>query len=352
MAEFQTPPPVPPAAPTGTWIVQPAPRKASWLVRMGKGLLAMLFILSIIINIELLVLLFGTGEGLSTQTLRQGKADQVVALYEVEGMIDDVAAENFRRFYRAVGQDKNIKAVVLRVNSPGGGVAASDEIYHMVSLIAQKSETPVIVSMGGVAASGGYYISAPGDTIFAEPGTVTGSIGVIAVWPVVKDLLSRNGIEVVTIRSQAAQRWKAKENFWETPEPRARQEVQDMLDVMQEKFERAVRDGRVDKLKVKTIQVAGQGGAAPLVEVEPFNGRVYVAERAVELGLVDEIGYLDDAIEAAIGKADLGEPKVVRYSRHESVLEAFGAAVPAAPINAKLLDELMTPRVMMMWKVQ
>ncbi|MDY6913073.1 MAG: S49 family peptidase, partial [Planctomycetota bacterium] len=214
---------------------------------------------------------------------------------------------------------------------------------------------PVVVSMGGVAASGGYYIAAPAEKIYAEPTTSTGSIGVVAVWPVLKGLMDAHGVEMVTIRSPQARRWKAAENFWESPEQRTRRNVAEMLDRLHEQFADVVREGRGDKLTTREIKYTTKGGDGEDVaftEIEPLNGRVYLADEARQLGLIDEVGYLDDAAAAAAELASLTKPKTVRYVRAKTLREHMGFSSLPAGLDVKLFDRMMTPRIMMVWKAE
>ncbi len=111
-----------------------------------------------------------------------GLSGDRVAVIPVEGVINDETAKSVNRYLKQYGDDGRVKAIVLRIDSPGGGVAASQEIYREVRRVKEEKRKKVLVSMGSVAASGGYYIACPADHIVANPGTVTGSIGVIAEW--------------------------------------------------------------------------------------------------------------------------------------------------------------------------
>jgi protease-4 len=323
------------------------PKRWQWLKRLGITLLVLLLIVSVLINLDLGLLLFMRGaEGLQTTVLAKGDDDKIVAVYRVDGLIDDAAARQFARFHRAVRDNKNIKAIVLRVDSGGGSVSASDEIHQMVASLAQR--VPVVVSMGGVAASGGYYISAPARVIYAQPTTATGSIGVIAAWPVVKGAMDRIGVEVVTLRSDRARQWKMRENLWEPPDAAIRQEVIDMLNAMQDRFEQVVREGRGGRLQTPaTAPSDGQTGPAP------FNGKVYLGPQAKDLGLVDEIGYFDQAVKTAAAEAGLGDKaKIVQYGAPKPLFEMLtGATSPGVNIDAKLVHELTSPQLLMVWKL-
>jgi protease-4 len=317
---------------------------------------------SILLNLALLVAVgteFGGMEAqgaLATQTLRSGSKDETVAVYRVVGVIDGAATSQFKQFYQSVVADPQVKAVVLRIDSPGGGVTASDQICEMVKQIKAANKT-VVVSMGSVAASGGYYISAPADEIFAEDTTITGSIGVITGWVVLKGTLDKIGAESFTIKSTHAQSWKDEMSPTTMPQDYQLQHIQGVLDEMQARFEDVVRTGRGNKLKtrVETVRVVDKDGKVVAHEnTEPFNGKIYLASKAKELGLIDQIGYEDAAIDRAAQLASLTQPRVVRYARRKTFMEALmdGKSDASFKIDAKLIDQLQTPRFMMLWKAE
>lgn len=326
------------------------PKKKSFLRRWLKGVFILLFILSVLLNIEIGAIIMSRGQEMASAVLEEGDKDQVVAVYEVGGVINDKASQKFREFYRTVRDDKSIKAVCLRVNSPGGTVSASDQIHQMVLAIRQDLKRPVVVSMGGYAASGGYYISAPADEIYAEPTTITGSIGVLAEWPVVKNLLDKIGVEIEVARSTHAEQWKAREfDLTEKPDPAVRKRIQEMLDAMQDRFEQVVTDGRGKKLHFVKVP-ATMPGTNPSEAMEPFTGKTYLTQAAKDLGLVDQIGYLHDATKAAAQSANLSNPRIVQYSIRVSLLSFLNVEDRGVRIDAAALDEITTPRIMMLWK--
>ncbi len=354
-------PAAPPMAvmyPPPPWWVTP-PNKSFARSIFGKVFI-LLFILSVLLNIELGILLYirirdaGT---MDTFVLDEGEKDQVVAVFSVAGVIDAAAVQNFGLFYRQVRYDEDIKAVVIRVNSPGGGVSASDQIYMMVKSIREDFNKPVVVSMGGVAASGGYYISAPADKIVAEPTTVTGSIGVIASWFILKGTLEKIGAEPVIMRSRHSRGWKAAINPFQKPDDRQRAYLQKILDDIQVRFENVVTSARGGHLKPREAKyriTVGEGEEAREIvhtETEPFNGKAYLANEALALGLIDKIGYSEDAVRAAAELAGLDKPKVVQYQQKKSLLErAFGAAKSQPLIDVEAVEKLTAPRIMMLWK--
>jgi protease-4 len=333
----------------------PAPRQPSAIWKIIRGMFVLAFLGSVVMNAYLLVLLaVQMDRGLSQSVLRSGESDQVIAVYDIVGTIDGEQANAFARFAREVGQDDDVQAVVIRVDSGGGGVGASDVIHHRVQQLVDRKKA-VVVSMGSMAASGGYYVSAAADEIYAEPTTVTGSIGVIMMWFVVKDTLDKIGFDPVVLKSTNAKAWKDELTLLKRPDQRQLRHLQGVLDSMQEKFEQVVEAGREGRLKTRTREITlGDGDQArPFTETEPFNGKIYLAEEAVELGLVDQIGYEDDAIERAGQLATLGNPKVVRYRPKEGL---FGALMQTRSpgllsMDRKTLEDLQSPRLMMIWRV-
>ena len=333
----------------------PPPRR-SFFRRLLLSFLGLMFLGSILLNLWLLVLGVAllSEDKMDTTAIGKGKSDQVVAVFELTGAIGGKQIREIAAFCRAVGPDKNVKAVVLRVDSPGGGASASDRIYQMLKDLKEKDGKKLVVSMGGVAASGAYYVSAPADEIFAEPTTVTGSIGAVAVLPGLKGTLEKIGLKIMLIRSTKARAWKAAPNMLEEPAGYQLAELQKIIDAIHDRFETVVRNERGRRIKATTSvnPYVGPGGEKFSVkETEPYNGRIYLADRALEIGLVDSIGYEDDAIEAAAKLANLTEPKVVLYRMRKNLLREMGLMKQSPVVNLELLEEIQTPRLMLIWKV-
>jgi protease-4 len=325
------------------------------------------FAMSILMNLYLGAVVAAQSQGdFVKTTTRKGEESQVIAVYTVAGVIDGAAATRFRRFCRLVLGDANVKAVVLRVSSPGGGVGASDEINSLVKTL-KNGGKKVVVSMGSVAASGGYYISAPADEIIAEPTTITGSIGVISSWVVLDKTLDKIGAEMMVVRSSHARGWKDGISSFHKPQPRHRKHMQQILDAMQTRFEDVVKDGRGEKLpqaardgKMKeiseelTVNQAGEKVTVTQEPYPPFNGNIFLADEARKLGLVDKIGYRGMAIDRAKALASLSNPTVIRYEVHRGIFQQMMGASSREPrgltIDRATLDEFQTPRIMMLWK--
>lgn len=357
----QPPSPVPPPRPTEQAPAPPPPwqpRRRPWWKRALSVVGVLIFLGSLVMNLYLLLLLSLLVAGdLETSIMTPGRSDQIVAVWRIDGLIGQEQANLAEKFCRKVRADPNIQAVVLRVDSGGGHIAPCDRIYQSLRQL-RDSGKKVVVSMGGVAASGGYYVSLPGETIFAEPTTVTGSIGVISFLPVFTGTMDKYGLKMVVVRSKRTQAWKAAPNPFENPADYQLAELQNVLDAMQQTFEDAVRAGRAGKLKVTEARreyVGADGKKFTVDEVEPFNGKIFLAERAGALGLVDKVGYLQDAIAQAGRLAGLTKPKVVVYSRRKSFLEGMlthvGLGPRGWPVELKMPAEVQSPKIMMVWQV-
>ena len=355
-----TPQTAPPAAQPQVIYCQAPPKRRSFFRKSIVTLFGLIVLLSIIMNVYLAAILASQFQGpISQSVLRKGDEKNTVAVYGITGVLDGAAAASFEMFYREVARDPKVRAIVLRVDSPGGGVTASDQIHEMVQRLKTESGKKVVVSMGGVAASGGYYVSAPADEIFAEPTTITGSIGVIMGWFVLEGTLEKIGVEPVVLKSTSARGWKDELSMFTQPDDRQRKHLQEVLDKLQDRFETVVRAGRKGKLKEKettyTLTVGEGEKARPIqhTEIEPLNGKIYLADEAKELGLIDEIGYLNKAIDRAVELAGVGKPTVIQYSPRKGLLDQLlsAKAGEGLSVGADLLDRLQTPRLMMMWKV-
>jgi protease-4 len=230
-----------------------------------------------------------------------------VAVIEVTGVIIDSA--DVIKEIEDYADNNSIKAVILRVNSPGGGVAPSQEIYEEILKLKKKKK--VIVSMGAVAASGGYYIAAPADKIIANAGTLTGSIGVIMELPNVKGLMEKIGIESQVIKSG---RHKDIASVFKSLTAEEKQILQTVLDDVHDQFIEAVAVSRnMDAEVVRKLS----------------DGRIFTGRMAKEIGLVDELGNLQDAIKIAGEMAGIkGRPEVVYKEESFSIFDMLKGNVP------------------------
>ncbi|MBI5050142.1 MAG: signal peptide peptidase SppA [Nitrospirae bacterium] len=230
-----------------------------------------------------------------------------IALVRVEGVIMD--SRDVIEELKEYSDDSAIKAVVIRVDSPGGGVVPAQEIYDEIKRI--KSKKKVVVSMGSVAASGGYYIACPADRIVTNPGTLTGSIGVIMEVPNFEGLMNKIGIKTEVIKSG---KHKDIVSVFKSIPPEERAILQAVLDDVHEQFIKAVAEGR--NMKIEEIKKLA-------------DGRIFTGKNAKQLGLVDELGSLEDAIKLA-GKISgiKGEPRVVTKKEKFSFLDIITGGFP------------------------
>lgn len=203
-------------------------------------------------------------------------------------------------------EDASVKAVILFVDSPGGSVFASDEIYLQI----QEMDKPIIASMASLAASGGYYVSAPTQEIWASPHTLTCSIGVISQFINVEDFAEEYGITAVTIKSG---RFKDTGNPFREFTEADRELWQSIVDEAYDEFVQVVATGR-DMSEAEVRELA--------------DGRICTGEQAQVMGLVDELGYLKDAIDQAAELGGIeGEPRIVEYKESVGFFQAFGASL-------------------------
>ena len=270
-------------------------------------------------------------------SLSRGAADKV-AIVDVSGAI--MGGRGFTRSQLdRIEEDKSVKAIVLRVDSPGGTVSGSDEIHYHLSTLAKKRDLPVVVSMGGVAASGGYYVAMANggrdDVIYAEPATLTGSIGVIIPHFDLSQLMKKLDIEDDSIASGPLKQMLSPTKQ-RTPElaERERKILQSLVDEMYGRFKEIVKRGRPKLDDDRLAAVA--------------TGQIFTAQQAVDAGLVDRIGFLEDAVARAVELAGLTAEtaRVVRYSRPRGLLDEVlgGDRNPGARATLEAFAEWTTPR--------
>ena len=235
-----------------------------------------------------------------------------LALIRVEGPILD--SKDTIDELKDYVKDPSIKAIVLRIDSPGGAVAPSQEIYEEVRKAVIKKK--VIVSMGSVAASGGYYVAAPATKIIANPGTLTGSIGVIMEIPNFEGLMNKLGVKTEVVKSG---RYKDIASVFRGIKKEDREILQAVLDNVHEQFITAVVEGR-KMLRDDVKKIA--------------DGRIFTGEQALKAGLIDELGNLEDAIKAAAKLSGIkGEPVVITKKERFSIVNLLRDRIPKELTN-------------------
>lgn len=278
---------------------------------------------------------FAADEGIQEQyhSLSKSARDKV-AIITISGVMMDSTYP--KKQIDKVKKDKNVKAVVLRVDTPGGAVSVADYVLHHLKEMKEERDIPVVVSMGGMAASGGYYVSMvvgdDEDTIFAEPTTTTGSIGVIIPYYNISGLLADYNIKDESIVSGPH---KQMLSMTRELSPEDRKIVQGYVNEAFNRFKEIVKEGR-PKLR-------NDESALDLVAT----GEIFSADRALAHLLIDKIGFIEDAIDQAILLANLDdeEVRVVQYKQNLTIFDQLaGAKASANPLSPDALLDLTTPR--------
>lgn len=215
-------------------------------------------------------------------------------LFEREG---DILSRVYYRLEKAF-EDKRVKAVILRLDTPGGEVTASDIVYNEILKFKEKTDIPVVGLMMGLATSGGYYVASACDYIIAHPSTITGSIGVISIFPNLQELFAKIGIKVNVIKSG---KMKDSGSVFRDLTEEEKKIFQGVIDELYQKFLDVVYQKRKDSLSLRELKKIA-------------DGRIYTARQAYDLKLIDEIGYFDSALKKALSLASLKEAKVVAYT--------------------------------------
>ena len=270
--------------------------------------------------------------------LLPSQAREKVVMIDIEGTISSaletgflsreksVVTRVYERLERAAA-DPWVKAVILRLDTPGGEVTASDIVYHEVLRFKERTGVPVVGLMMSVAASGGYYIASACDTIVAHPSTLTGSIGVISIFPSVEALMAKVGVEVNVIKSGPV---KDSGSPFRGLTEEDKAIFQGIIDEYYEGFLAVVARGRADKIARDDLRRIA-------------DGRVYTAPQALKLGLVDAIGYFDDAFDQARDLASLAGAKLVSYTYFPKTKSNIYASRPGpvSLLEAQVVDSIV-----------
>ena len=268
----------------------------------------------------------------------ENKATDKVAVLYAEGQIVDEGAEGIvegkiLKTIKKIYKDDNVKAVVFRVNSPGGSADASEQIWHAMKMLQDKG-LPVVVSMGDYAASGGYYISCNADYIYAEPTTITGSIGIFGTVPNINRLRDKIGLDIdgVSTNQHSALNINA---IYKGMNKQEYALMQAMVERGYDLFTQRCADGR--DMTQDQIKAIGEG-------------RVWLGKDALEIGLVDELGNINNAIAKAAELANLGQYAIVDYPEKtdpfEEILKIFDTTTPEEQLVLRLREFASQPRVM------
>jgi protease-4 len=340
------PPSVTPIPDFSYALYDPAPKKkgSGWKIFWG-----IVLVLSILINGFLLIAVFGMGavlaggsgissqdDGLVEKVLFEGAKSKKIAILTIEGVIDDRQADWFRRQIERAEQDIRIQALMVRIVSPGGSVSSSDQIHYYISRFKERTGKPVLAFMQTIAASGGYYAAVACDEIMAEPTVITGSIGVIMNHLVIKDLLEQKlGINPVTLKSGPHKDWPSM--FNETTDEEKQYLMDKILMPAYDRFVQLVAAGRSEVLtETQVLSLA--------------DGSIFTAPEALDKKLIDEIGYLDDAVAKAEKMANISDASVIQYEEVFSLWSMLGAqSQKQISLDSEVLEKLTAPKLMYLW---
>lgn len=312
------------------------------------SLLLLLLLVNGCIHIDLF-----SGGGKLQEKILSGEGEDKVLLIDISGMLTTSQASGIfeepslpariKEELTKAEKDDHIKALVLRINTPGGTVTASDLVYHELKAFQKKRKLPVIAAIMDLGTSGGYYVSMAADHILAHPSTITGSIGVIMVTMNAQGLLEKVGVQPAAIVSGPK---KSMGSPFRPMDDEERAIFQEVINHMYQRFLSVIEAGRpgLSKEKIRTLA----------------DGRIYTADIAKAQGLVDDIGYLDDAIDVAKMKAKLGEAQVITYTRggrsHPNIYSQFDppqiGPIEFPKIDANSFFSILsggTPHLLYMW---
>lgn len=247
----------------------------------------------------------------------EGSGENKVAVISVKGVLTNEASEHLfiekpsivktvKEQLKHAANDGHVKAVLLEIDSPGGGITASDIIYHEIIEFKKGTQKKVVVYMEDIAASGGYYVASAADFIVAHPTTITGSIGVIMPLINVSEFINRHGVVDNSIASGDMKKIGSPLKQMTSEEAEVLQNI-------------------INEMYMQFVEVVSSGRNLDIEEVKKIaDGRIYTGKQAIEAGLVDKLGYLEDAISMAKKEAGIDEATVVRYKRLYGLAELFG----------------------------
>ncbi|MFA5293047.1 MAG: signal peptide peptidase SppA [Phycisphaerae bacterium] len=322
---------------------RPASRGTGWKIFFG-----IILGLSIIANFVLFLALIVVGSQLLTGTnlsdsvvekvIEDSSSNNKIAVIKIEGIINTELADLASSQIKAAKKDKNVKAVIFKTITPGGGISASDRIYDEITRFRAETGKPVIAFMQTIATSGGFYTSSACDKIIAEPTAITGSIGVIMGHFVLQDLFEQKlGIKPVVIKSGPKKDWPT--SFEPVTEEQTAYLNETLIIPAYERFLGVVIKSRKDKLTEPQIRALADGS-------------VYNAQQALDNKLIDEIGYMPEAIAEAKKLANIADAKVVEYNKTFSLEDWLGGKTGVKSflhLNRDTIYELTTPQLMYLW---
>jgi protease-4 len=329
------------------------PKQGGFFRGLLTTLLVTIVLGSLSLNVYLLLFagIFASDGGSTTgKVIESGDPSQEIAVIPIRGVITSKTFTRFQEILQKVEENKNVKALVIDIDTPGGEVTASDQIYDRLLKFKSDHKLSIVIKQGSLATSGGYYISCAGDYIIAEPTTITANIGVLLPNYNWAELAAKYGIKEVTSVASGSTYKNSGSPFQPYTERDAKY-WQQLTDGMYVRFKDIVKKARPG-LKVSIDEAA--------------DGRAILADEAIAMGLVDQKGYAKDAYQYAATSAKLSKPHVVKYEYVPTFIEALSGSeaesrMPGAKLsfgNVKVdvdqafIDDMLTPRPMYIWRGQ
>jgi protease-4 len=321
-----------------------------------KYILCLMFaVLSIVTGCAIVTIpLFPSEKGLQEQVV-EGEGTAKILLVDISAVIsekeksrglglvtEDSLVARIKEELQKAEKDEYVKGMVVKINSPGGTVTATDTIYHELMEFKRRTGTRIFACVTGLAVSGGYYVASAADEIIAHPTSVTGNIGVIALKFNVDQLLSKVGIQEETVKSAD------KKDIWSPFRPSTPEEkeiIQSVIDTFHDRFVEVVHAGRKALLSKEEVDKLA-------------DGRIFTAEQALAAKLVDKIGYLDDAVKELKGSLNLTQAKVITYLRPGSYKGTIYSGLPQRSdtdinliaVNGDFLSLIPEVQFMYLWR--
>jgi protease-4 len=320
---------------------QPPPAKSGsgwkilWGIITGLSMLGNVMLFLMLMGVAIFAFA-GKGEKKFTEEIiQEGPRTEKIAIVSIEGIIDQKQAEDVYEQLKEAREDRFVKGVIVRVNSPGGTISGSDQIHNEIAKYRQDSNQPAVAFMQGVAASGGYYSAVACDEIIAEPTAITGSIGVIMEYLVLQQLLQdKLGIQPIVVKAGSKKDWPSP---FQMPSDEELQYMQQrIIDPAYNRFVKIVVDGRSSLTEADVRRLA--------------DGSIYWADKALDEKLIDGIGYLQDAIDKTKSRAGIKKAQVIEYKKTFSLSDILGAKTNVSlKIDRRTLYEVAVPQALYLW---
>jgi protease-4 len=339
-----------PPMPMPAFAAAPPHRGRRWVLIV---LLLLALAGSVVVNLVLFGVMVVGAAAEVRQTVISGEGPDKVAVVGIDQLIDDESAESFETVLKEVEKDSAVKALVVEIDTPGGSATSSDEMYHRLDRFKNSKHVPVVIAMRGMATSGGYYVSVAGDYLFAEPGCLTGNIGVLFPRFNVSQMIGKWGVSESTLTATTAgHSYKNAGSMFQPPNPEDEKYLQGLVDGVFAQF--------------KAVVVAGRKGKLSDKEGDIFSGKAFIADDALARGLIDKIGYPEEAYDYAAHLAGLTSRSVVRYAPNVNLLQMLtaqsnlGGGQTKGALNAVTIDgvsmdrrtaeDLLSARPLLLWR--